>query len=466
MWIVSRLRDLIRSWREPRIPAAEKELPNPQMLAAIRAKSVRTQREELILARGDFTERRSDGAHRAIRLEKLNDASGTLYLLFPDSDTHEARIQPAIKGGYDRLFWANLMIACDGPDQLGKQSSTTSLHARNFGKLQYAANDLDAFYQYYRPMRLGDIDTVIVGGIGKSPGFFDITKRLMNPTIEDIDRAVRELRQWIEINSDDPEFVSVQINLLYAGHGSIANGESGFIVGDGFMSSRQMAMRILSVLNNLSKIESTCRLDLYLDCCHSAAIARDMTKTLTIAADGHGSSPSYTGPRIGLGKVYCSCLDDEHAVEHDEVAHGLFTFAFLNEMSRRIPDGARHLAIGLRDIGWFSDLRQHPMLLDFTNHKTSPDVMPRMRFPCVQVIGGEVAGQVFDSAQRMASEEAIANAEQKGGELVVSPLDYAVSFGRVIRDACVEKEREIRHQPSRRRIFSRKEVARRDYFWT
>src|SRR4051794_13057940 len=115
MGILSKLRHLYRSWTGPQLPEPESYLPNAASLEKLRQKSVLTQREELILAMAVDRKGSPAGAYRQERAESMEDANGTLYFALPDSPRHEARLQPAVKGDYDRIFWANLIIACDGP---------------------------------------------------------------------------------------------------------------------------------------------------------------------------------------------------------------------------------------------------------------------------------------------------------------------------------------------------------------
>jgi hypothetical protein len=68
-------------------------------------------------------------------------------------------------------------------------------------------------------MRIGHPGIIFPCKAGRTPGYFDFTKKLNNPTVADIDDAMAELRRWITVNSEDPEFTSIQINFMFAGHG-------------------------------------------------------------------------------------------------------------------------------------------------------------------------------------------------------------------------------------------------------
>jgi hypothetical protein len=482
---MSFLKKLTRLFRRstPASPTEYVDLQNAADLDDLRRKSVRTQREEKILWVIDHDEiypNRAEPAellpdagglphlafpdgsrYRGEYVEVVEDAYGTSYLALPDGDHHEARLQPLVKGAYDRIFWANLIIACDGPDRADRTATRSASYERRYAKLEFARNDLDAFLEYYKPIQRGDPNRVD-GRDLKSPGFFDCTERLFNPREADLDSAVSRIRQWVEINASDPEFVSLQINLMFAGHGDVDTDQGAVVIADGPLSAARLAKRVLTILDGLDQIKSTCRFDLYLDCCHSAAIARDLYEEVYALQEA-----GYSGPAIGFGKVYCACLDDEASAERYDLRHGLFTFAFLNEMSRRVPDGPRDLSIGLRDLGWFTTRGQHPIQLDFTHPKQFPgDVEPRPRYPCLALLDQNQSAEVGQRAQQAALRDIIAMRQGRGGELLLNPIDLVARAGRYIRDACAPIEKAIARNQSRRHVFSRAETTKRSFFWT
>ncbi|MBX3637074.1 MAG: hypothetical protein KF683_17030 [Rubrivivax sp.] len=296
------------------------------------------------------------------RLER----DGESLLVLPDGERHERRLQRLWLGGADRLFWVTLTIACGRPGRVrgGRDRGAPRL-AKRFGHLAKARNDLDAYYEYYRPMQLGDPRLVgAVPGLGKSAGYFDHAIRLDNPSSEELVQALSGLRHWLDVNQHDPEYRSFQFNLAYSGHGDRPDAAApALVLADRTLAADELAAMLLDVIPAAEVCPSTCRLDLFLDCCHAGAIAQVLGARLaTLQACDEPTQRS----RLELGQVYCASLADEEAFELDTAPHSLFTFAFLNECSRRRPEGADRFNLALRDIGWFTEGRQHPLLVDFT----------------------------------------------------------------------------------------------------
>src|SRR5262249_49719246 len=145
-------------------------------------------------------------------------------------------------------------------------------------------------------------------------------------------------------------------------------------------------------------------------------------------------------PKIGYGRIYCSCLDDEQSFELSEFEHGLFTFAFLHENSRRIPQGADRVRIGLRDIGWYQGCGQHPLLIDMAKRdpdEPSPEPgfirSPLWRFPSFQLLNSAAAQQATEAALQTIQARA-------AGPLEVHPVEFLVEVCRIARDALSQEE--------------------------
>jgi hypothetical protein len=317
---------------------------------------------------------------------------------------------------------------------------------------------------YYMPMRLGDPTVTYPGGVGRSPGYFDCTKRLSNPSRADIEKAIGEIREWLLINSEDPEFVSVQINLMFAGHGyAESNNESGIVIRDGELSCKQLALKILSAIPLWKDVSSPSRLDMYLDCCHSGAVARDILMAIVSEQDDFPDEYAAKS-RLGLGRVYCACLDDESSLELSSLGHGLFTYAFLNEFSRKAPAGSETTKLALRDVGWYSDLQQHPFLFDYTN-KEGPNHLTLM-YPSAGLTEDTVAAtKIFQAGYTTAIEKLIHTAQRKNGEIVLNPLAIVVEALHYIRDEYLDTETRIMKNPQSRNEFVRSEYYHRNKFW-
>jgi hypothetical protein len=427
----------------------------------IRAKVVRTARDELILAK--FEARRDDSRGIAIpaRFERFGE---DIHLLTPDGDLHEPRTIAIGRGDYDRSFWVNLIIACDGPDAgLMPPAGTRGIVARDFGKLENAINDLDALTRYYMPMRIGEPNVIYAGGIGRSPGYFDCTKRLNNPTLSDIKTAIGEFREWILVNSIDPEFHSIQINFMFAGHGYDGiRGESGIVIANADLPSFVLAEMLLSVLTEWNDVHSPSRLDMYLDCCHAGAIVRDVT-TVILDEQERRADEFKNRSRLGFGKLYCSSMDDESSFEMEELRHGIFSFAFLNEFSRRAPEGANEVQIALRDVAWYTELQQHPFLLDFAS---APVGRFSMLVPSARLENNERRSRNrFKRALEWAGRVVVLKTPPRNGEIVINPVSVGVRAMHQLRDKYAKLERDIANDPSKREVYTRSEFYDRTKAW-
>jgi hypothetical protein len=258
------------------------------------------------------------------------------------------------------------MVACGAPGVVGGAHLKIFRYlTKEYVTLDKARNDLNAFYQYYRPMVIGDPYIVTSPpGLGKSPGFFDCAIKLDNPTVGQLLGSIRQLREWLEINQDDPEYTSFQLNFCFSGHGKlIKNGRASIALADEELEGRELASLLLLSVPEHEDKPNRCRLDLFLDCCRSSAIARGIHKGLVELQQGSDSSRR---SELNIGQAYCACLDDEDSFQLSGLPHSVFTFAFLNECSRKQPEGAAVTNLGLRDVGWYTESKQHPLLLDFT----------------------------------------------------------------------------------------------------
>jgi hypothetical protein len=438
-----------------------------QLISELQNKETLTERESIILheARLNTSETELITNSYTVRTKDIN---GQIVFHHPDGSEHEPRINTILMGPYDRAFWANLLIACDGPDVNRGSQSPASPTPKNFGQLVSATKDLTAFYSFYRPMMIGD-PGIVYQKAGRSPGYFAHTERLENPNRLEINQAIKKIKNWIELNSNDPEFVSVQINFMFSGHGYSNNdGESGIVIADGLLSSKDLATMLLESLPKRDDAPSPNRLDFYLDCCHAGAVASDIHQNVIMLQEMYPGKYEGRGP-LGLGRVYCSCLDDEISFEVPEIEHGLFSFAFLNEYSRKIPDNASKLKLAMRDIGWYSGLKQHPVLIDFTN-PTMPEGGEKplqFTFPSLKLltIDEELKVKIFNDAINQASTTIVEKLKAQNRELAIEPIELVTKACRILRDACKKSELQINKRPSARKVFSRKETFKRQKTW-
>jgi hypothetical protein len=388
----------------------------------------------------------------------MNDGKATLVL--PDGERHESRTTTLIAGPDDKAFWVNLIVACDGPKMGARGPEGAGLVLRDYAKLENAKNDLNAFYSYYRPIRLGSPDLICPLGVGRSPGFFDKTVGLDNPSRNDLFAAVSALRDWIRVNRRDPEYGSVQLNFLFAGHGYLdpTSETSGIVIADGELTASTLAELLADIVAGSEVEDEVPRIDLFLDCCHSGGIARDVTRRLL-------KSQREEAFAHRIGRIYCSCLDDESSFELARIQHGIFTFAFLNEYSRLRPEGAQRINVALRDVGWVTRGGQHPFLIDFVSSGKGS----AFKIPSAKNIDKELVGSVLVEAR----DEAIGQLLQDGrapiaedGVAEVAPVDLALEMTRRVRAHCEDIESRIFRDRSRRSRFMREELWAQTGRWS
>ncbi len=449
--------------KDPSVNAIRESI-SPQHEAEIRAKKVKTARDQIILEQLDGAVS-GDGIDGVpIPISTKEHESGH-YIHYPDGPRHESRVASIILNDYDRVFWANLLVACDGPGSTGNRNLTDgTLVSRHFGTLENATRDLVAFRSYYTPMRLGDPHVIFEHKVGRTAGYFDVTKMLKNPTVKEIENAIDEIRQWVSVNSHDPEFRSIQINFMFAGHGYNDDGKSGIVISDGCLSSQNIATLLLKAIPEWEDRSSPSRLDLFLDCCHSGAIARDVSAEVATQQD---SNPSQfeNKSRLGFGRFYCACLDDENSFEYPALKHGLFSFAFLNEFSRKTPDNVANENIALRDVGWYSEMRQHPFLVDFLRPNTDSGLSFNLMFPSAKLLNTRRFRKRAAALMNEAVAELVSEHKAKSSSEFIEPLDIFLRTGHRYRSACIAREKEICQDPSSREIFTRGETYEREGIW-
>jgi len=384
---------------------------------------------------------------RAVTAETL-ERNGEVLLVLEDTDhqgQHERRVQRAVFQEPDRLFWVTIAIACGSPGNLpGDNHAATSGVPKRYGTLKKAHNDLEAMFEYYRPMRLGYPHLVgAPPGLGKSAGYFDAAVILDNPTVERLRAEVDSLSKWIELNQWDPEYTSFQLNFFFSGHGELdADEGASLALADGTLDTEELSSILLSVIPEQEPNPANCRLDMYLDCCHSAAIAESIALSLS-------SMQCETDPTIHsvleLGQVYCASLDDEASFEMPGLLHSVFTFAFLNECSRKQPAGATATNIGLRDVGWYTEGKQHPLLLDFT----SPEGVA-FKFPSLYHLTHSPSSKIHERTFWAPDPQSDLHA--------LNPVGGWVALARQIRDECQSMEQRLQRRRDERVPFSREEV--------
>lgn len=389
----------------------------------------------LTTTRGDVSE--------SVRLGWIERDGEPLYV-FPDGERHERRIQRAVSTERDRVFWTNLTVACGSPGKATRADADQSgTLAKRFAGLPAARQDVDAFYQYYQPTQIGQPNVVMLGAWSTlSPGYYESTIPLDNPTPTELFAALAKLHDWVEENRDNPQYCSHQINFCFSGHGVVSGTGAGpsLQLADCALGAAELAAKLFE--NLPAGLPAPVRLDLYLDCCHSGAIAQAIVnnlKYLQRAAHGTGEPP------IEIGQIYCACLDDEESYEFPELSHGVFSFAFLNECSRRRPEGAATANLGLRDVGWYTNGRQHPLLLDFTEKGGM-----RCKFPSQYYVSFPPRPDLEPGERAQPDTDAL--------QLLRDPVGEALRVARLYRARCRAAETALYEDTQLRSEFSRDEL--------
>jgi hypothetical protein len=371
-------------------------------------------------------------------------------VVFPDGERHERRIQRVISTERDRVFWTSVTIACGSPDKADR--SNVDDHGnfeKRFGSLPAARNDIDAFREYYQPTQIGWPHMRMFEGYSQlCAGYYEQTIRLDNPTASEVFAALAQLRHWIQGMQTHAHYKSHQINFCFSGHGVVSGARGGgaaILLADRAVGSAELAAHLLEQPPGISL---PVRLDLYLDCCHSGAIAQALVSNLRYAQQERTRGSETV---VEPGQVYCACLDDEVCYEFPELSHGVFTFAFLNECSRRRPEGSAERNLGLRDVGWYTGGRQHPVLLDFAATNGLYYKFPSMYYlthpPRADLRVGDNARPEIDPFLG-----------------AVDPVGEVLRAARVYRARCLTVERAICDDSTLRKDFDRAEVRANDRF--
>ncbi|GLX77729.1 hypothetical protein tinsulaeT_10690 [Thalassotalea insulae] len=437
-----------------------------ELIDEYKSKKSLSAREELILevvSDVHVNKNKRSKPSKVESVEIIKKEDGLFTFQMSDHERHEPRNQSIALNDYDRVFWLNIIIACDGPDVDKGSYSQEENKTKNFGTLDNAKNDLKAFLQFYTPTRLGAPNLVYKYKLGRSAGYFDKTIELDNPSSQEVIDAVELGKLWVKNNVNDPEFLSIQINFFFSGHGFNNSEESGIVISDGDFSSAAIAESILSCLPSSEDCKSPCRLDLFLDCCHSGAVARDIMDYIYNIQEPE-EKLTRKHAKLGFGKIFCSCLDDESSIELSDLNHGLFTFTFLNEFSRKSLISSKENKIGLRDVGWYSDLQQHPFMVDYTS---SDSGLGMVKFPSMKLLNDKIKTELFNNAFEKQFNKVLESNDFKvvDGETVVNPLEITLGALRELRVACYSQETAIREKPSIRKAFSRKEHKNHELKW-
>ena len=277
-------------------------------------------------------------------------------------------------------FWINLVIACDGPVGSATVPTSVDLASKSRSQLPNALKDLSAMSEFYRPIMVGNHHIQIPGSISRSEGYFNRTVILANPSPEEVELALDVLLHWVLINSGDLEFERFTFNFFYSGHANQGDspGQSCLFLGNTRFYTESLVERLLASTSRWNIIAQGAKVNIFLDCCYSAAVARDMMVHLQAKQDTKWRES--TKPHYICGMMHCSSLDDEKSFDKPGLGHSFFVAAFLREnssgkASKRWPH--------LHEIGSRTNFRQSPVLINVQNKMLT-------RFPLRQLAKPEV----------------------------------------------------------------------------
>ena len=304
----------------------------------------------------------------------------TESLEFPvvESNRHHPRaVRLCTSNNDETAFWVNFVMACSaGAKKTPKKQD--GARSKEYGTLPNAVHNLTALRAFYEPMRVGDPSIIIPGSAWRSAGYFAHTMLLSDPDRDAIDLAFDSTCHWLNVNAADPEFDSFQINLFFCGHGGAGNAEgepaardnSYIVLADGEMPITAYVDKLLDRFVETKVQASFCRINLFLDCCFSSAIARDFIVTLR-RRQSERKQELLIG-NIFCGSIHCSSLGDEKSFDHSKLDYSCFVSAYLRENSAAAIASQHPTMSAVSD---WTDHRQHPVLLRNENGGM------RLRFP-------------------------------------------------------------------------------------
>lgn len=205
--------------------------------------------------------------------------------------------------GKHRRWQAVLTVSASGPEHSSIfEESGRYLRPRMAADLRYTTADADFLYNWAR-----------------KPGYdsseFELHRRLVNPTLAELLKALQECGAWLRSHSTHNGWDGGGILLCFAGHGR--EGDGALVLQDGDFSPARFCDVLVGIADAASG-SGRLRVSAVLDSCYSGAFA---TALLHACLDEHSEK------LIPLN-VFASCMHDEGAWEESSLGHGVFTYAF------------------------------------------------------------------------------------------------------------------------------------------
>ena len=294
---------------------------------------------------------------------------------------HPRRVQICGSDPMATPFWVNLVIAADG---IGTAPAVKTMAkgtpvSKAYCPLPNAIRDLHSIRFFYNPHRYGSPYVANTTGAGRSAGYFAHTVWLANPKLEQVNTGIESACHWMDVNSQDPEFKSVQLNIYFSGHGSPgdAAGESYIVVREGHLRTDTIVRTLLDALSRYRFDGENLRITLFVDCCYAGAVAADFRTHLFNQHTARLHELPFR--TIWCRSLFCSSLRDERSFDQVGLNNSLFTAGFLKENSSKpvpktYPD--------LTQVSVRSEGRQTPVLIRWKR----PEDTPEVRVPALKAV--------------------------------------------------------------------------------
>jgi len=345
---------------------------------------------------------------------------------------HPRRVQICGSDPMATPFWVNLVIAADGigtapaVNKKGETAKGTPV-SKAFCPLPNAIRDLHSTRFFYNPHRFGSAYVANATGAGRSAGYFAHTVWLANPKLDQVNTGIESACHWMDVNSADPEFKSVQLNIYFSGHGSPgdAAGGSYIVIREGRLRTETIVQSLLDALSRYRFDGENLRITLFIDCCHAAAVAVDFRTHLVNKHTARLRELPFR--TIWCRSLYCSSLRDESSFDEVGLKNSYFTAGFLKENSSKpVPKTYPDLTqVSVRSV-----CRQTPVLIRWGR----PEDTPEVRVPALRAVPEDKKQKLMQPAvidvEVMKIAEATGRTDASGG---MNVSDYVMCVAEYMR---------------------------------
>jgi len=206
-----------------------------------------------------------------------------------------------------RKYSGYITVSCSGPSEPSvARSRLVTIRSRAGADLRYTTADADFLYRHFSSRHYD-----------AQPE--DLHIRLVNPKRKDLLDAVAAMSYRLNAFRGKPHWSGGCIHLIYAGHGR--EGDGALVFPDGELTAQEY---LACVANYAPPSETRTRLDLCLDSCFSGAFINEL---LNEAASRYKSS-------VSPCSLFAAASHDEFAWELPKYGHGIWTYAFMQELRK------------------------------------------------------------------------------------------------------------------------------------